>query len=411
MKREIAIIGGGASGFLTAITAKKNGKDVIILERKDRVLKKVLTTGNGRCNLTNVNASNRNYFGIEKMKQPIEKILGSFTSQDAMRFFEDEVGIICNEENRGKVYPLSGQAASIVDGLRFYAQSLGIEIITNFYVTKIEKEMFDFKIISEDKKQIIAKKVVLATGGKSYPELGSNGSGYELAKSFGHTITELTPVIVQLKAEKEKIKGLKGIKSDVEVTAFGENESGEKIKICTYDGELLFTDFGISGNVVFNISYVFPIYRNVEFEIDFMPKFTYNEIFEILKKRRTILKDFTMEQFFNGVVNKKLGQFLTKSAGIEKLSKSINELTDNEIRKICTTLKKYRIKIIDTNDFKAAQVTAGGIPLSEVNLENLESKKVKNLHFAGEILDVYGECGGFNLQWAWTSGHFLGKNL
>jgi len=279
MKREIAIIGGGASGFLTAITAKKNGRDVVILERKDRVLKKVLTTGNGRCNLTNVNASNRNYFGIEKMKQPIEKILESFTSQDAMRFFEDEVGIICNEENRGKIYPLSGQAASIVDGLRFYAQSLGIEIITDFYVTKIEKEMFDFKIISEDKRQIIAKKVVLATGGKSYPELGSNGSGYELAKSFGHTVTELTPVIVQLKAEKEKIKGLKGIKSDVEITAFGENESGEKIKICTYDGELLFTDFGISGNVVFNISYVFPIYRNVEFEIDFMPKFTYRTIF------------------------------------------------------------------------------------------------------------------------------------
>ena len=118
-----------------------------------------------------------------------------------------------------------------------------------------------------------------------------------------------------------------------------------------------------------------------------------------------------MEQFFNGVVNKKLGQFLTKSAGIEKLSKSINELTDNEIRKICTTLKKYKIKIIDTNDFKAAQVTAGGIPLSEINLENLESKKVKNLYFAGEILDVYGECGGFNLQWAWTSGYFLGKNI
>ena len=296
MKREIAIIGGGASGFLTAITAKKNGKDVVILERKDRVLKKVLTTGNGRCNLTNVNASNQNYFGIEKMKQPIEEILGSFTSQDAMRFFEDEVGIICNEENRGKVYPLSGQATSIVDGLRFYAQSLGIEIITDFYVVKIEKEMFDFKIISEDKRQITAKKIVLATGGKSYPELGSNGSGYELAKKFGHTVTKLTPVIVQLKAEKEKIRGLKGIKSDVEVTAFGENEDGEKIKICTYDGELLFTDFGISGNVVFNISYVFPIYKNVEFEIDFMPKFTYNEIFEILKKRRKILKNFNMSQ-------------------------------------------------------------------------------------------------------------------
>ena len=410
MKREIAIIGGGASGFLAAITAKKNGKDVIILERKDRVLKKVLVTGNGRCNLTNVNASNDNYFGIEKKKQSIDKILQTFGTSDVMRFFEDEIGIICNEESRGKVYPLSGQAASIVDGLRFYAQNLGIEIMTDFYVTKIEKEMFNFKIISEDKKQIFAKKVVLATGGKSYPELGSNGSGYDLAKRFRHTVTKLVPVIVQLKTESEKIKGLRGIKLDVDVTVFGEID-GRKEKICKYDGELLFTDYGISGNVVFNISFVFPIYENVEFEIDFMPKFEYNELFEILKKRRKILTDLTMEHFFNGMINKKLGQFLTKMSGIEKLSKKIEDLTDNEIRKICTVLKKYRIKIIDTNGFKNAQVTAGGIPLSEINLENLESKKVKGLYFAGEILDVYGECGGFNLQWAWASGYFVGKNI
>ena len=410
MKREIAIIGGGASGFLTAITAKKNGKDVVIMERKDRVLKKVLTTGNGRCNLTNVNASNRNYFGIEKMKQPIEKILESFTSEDAMRFFEDEVGIICNEENRGKVYPLSGQAASIVDGLRFYAQNLGIDIITDFYVTKIEKEMFDFKIISEDKKQIIAKKIVLATGGKSYPELGSNGSGYELAKTFGHTVTELTPVIVQLKAEKEKIKGLKGIKSDVEITAYGENRNGEKEKICTYDGELLFTDFGISGNVVFNISYVFPIYRNVEFEIDFMEKFDYNELYEILKERKKMISHLTMENYFNGMINKKLGQFLSKMSGIEKLSKPVKDLNDSDIRKLCTVLKKYRVKILETTGFKNAQVTAGGVSLDEVNAETLESKIVKGLYFSGEVLDVYGECGGFNLQWAWASGHIAGEN-
>lgn len=410
MKTEVTVIGGGAAGLMAAITAKKNGRDVVILERKDRILKKVLVTGNGRCNLSNTNATNKNYFGIEKQKQDINHILNNFLPTDVIDFFENKVGIICNEESRGKLYPLSGQAASIVDGLRFYAQNLGIPIYTDFYVTKVTKEMFEFKIFSEDKRQINSKKIILATGGISYPELGSNGSGYQIAKNFGHSLTKLVPAIVQLKTEKHKIKGLRGIKLDTKVTAFGKNEDKFE-KICTYEGELLFTDYGISGNVVFNISFVFPLYKEVEFEVDFMPKFDYNNLFTILKKRREILKNMTMEQYFNGMINKKLGQFLTKMSGIPKLSKNISELTDNEIKKICTILKKYKIKILDTNGFKNAQVTAGGIPLSEINLENLESKKTKGLYFAGEVMDVYGECGGFNLHWAWASGKFAGENV
>ena len=410
MKTEVTVIGGGAAGLMAAITAKRNGRDVVILERKDRILKKVLVTGNGRCNLSNVNATNKNYFGIENRKQDINHILNNFLPNDVIDFFENEVGIICNEESRGKLYPLSGQAASIVDGLRFYAQKLGIPIYTDFYVTKVTKEMFEFKILSEDKRQINSKKIILATGGISYPELGSNGSGYQIAENFGHSLTKLVPTIVQLKTEKHKIKGLRGIKLDTKVTAFGKNEDKFE-KICTYEGELLFTDYGISGNVVFNISFVFPLYKEVEFEVDFMPKFDYNNLFTILKKRREILKNMTMEQYFNGMINKKLGQFLTKMSGIPKLSKNISELTDNEIKKICTILKKYKIKILDTNGFKNAQVTAGGIPLSEINLENLESKKTKGLYFAGEVMDVYGECGGFNLHWAWASGKFAGENV
>lgn len=380
MKTEVTVIGGGAAGLMAAITAKRNGRDVVILERKDRILKKVLVTGNGRCNLSNINATNENYFGIENRKQDINHILNNFLPNDVIDFFENEVGIICNEESRGKLYPLSGQAASIVDGLRFYAQNLGIPIYTDFYVIKVTKEMFEFKILSEDKRQINSKKIILATGGISYPELGSNGSGYQIAENFGHSLTKLVPTIVQLKTEKHKIKGLRGIKLDTKVTAFGKNEDKFE-KICTYEGELLFTDYGISGNVVFNISFVFPLYKEVEFEVDFMPKFDYNNLFTILKKRREILKNMTMEQYFNGMINKKLGQFLTKMSGIPKLSKNISELTDNEIKKICTTLKKYKIKILDTNGFKNAQVTAGGIPLSEINLENLESKKNKRALF------------------------------
>ena len=402
MKTEIAVIGGGASGMIAAITARKSGKEVVVLERKDRILKKVLITGNGRCNITNVNANISNYFG--KNISSVENILNSFNPQDTMDFFNG-LGIICNEENKGKVYPLSGQASSVVDALRFEAERLGVKIETEFYVRKIEKEGFKFKIYSEERKKIEAGRVIIAAGGQSYPELGSNGSGFELAKELGHSVTRLSPSIVQLKTEKHQVKGLQGIKTDVAVTAYGDNK-----KICTYDGELLFTDYGISGNVVFNISFVMPLYKNVEFEIDFMEKFDYNELYEILKERKKMISHLTMENYFNGMINKKLGQFLSKMSGIEKLSKPVKDLNDSEIRKLCTVLKKYRIKILDTTGFKNAQVTAGGVSLDEVNSETLESKIVKGLYFSGEVLDVYGECGGFNLQWAWASGYIAGKN-
>ena len=402
MKTEIAVIGGGASGLMAAITAKKSGKEVVILERKDRILKKVLITGNGRCNITNVNANISNYFG--KNISSVENILNRFTPQDTMDFFNG-LGIVCNEENRGKVYPLSGQASSVVDALRFEAEKLGIKIETEFYVRKIEKDGFKFKIYSEERKKIEAGRVILAAGGQSYPELGSNGSGFELAKELGHSVTKLSPSIVQLKTEKNQVKGLQGIKTDVAVTAYGDNK-----KICTYDGELLFTDYGISGNVVFNISFVMPLYKNVEFEIDFMEKFDYNELYEMLKERKKIMSHLTMENYFNGMINKKLGLFLSKVSGIEKLSKPVKDLSDSDIRKLCTVLKKYRVKILETTGFKNAQVTAGGVSLDEVNTETLESKIVKGLYFSGEVLDVYGECGGFNLQWAWASGYIAGEN-
>lgn len=402
MKTEIAVIGGGASGLMAAITAKKSGKEVVILERKDRILKKVLITGNGRCNITNVNADISNYFG--KNISSVENILNKFTPQDTMDFFYG-LGIVCNEENRGKVYPLSGQASSVVDALRFEAEKLGIKIETEFYVRKIEKDGFKFKIYSEERKKIEAGRVIIAAGGQSYPELGSNGSGFELAKELGHSVTKLSPSIVQLKTEKNQVKGLQGIKTDVAVTAYGDNK-----KICTYDGELLFTDYGISGNVVFNISFVMPLYKNVEFEIDFMEKFDYNELYEMLKERKKIMSHLTMENYFNGMINKKLGQFLLKVSGIEKLSKPVKDLSDSDIRKLCTVLKKYRVKILETTGFKNAQVTAGGVSLDEVNTETLESKIVKGLYFSGEVLDVYGECGGFNLQWAWASGYIAGEN-
>ena len=315
MKTEVAIIGGGASGMMAAIEVAKSGKNVIVIDRKDRVLKKVLVTGNGRCNLTNVNAKINNYFSTGSDIKKIENILNDFQPKDTMNFFES-LGVVCNEEARGKVFPLSGQAGSVIDALRFEAERLGVKFSLDFYVKKIEKKGFQFIIYSEDKKVITSNRILLASGGQSYPELGSNGSGFELAREFGHTITPLCPSIVQFKTEEYQVKGLKGIKLDTKVTAYGNSE-----KICTYNGELLFTDYGVSGNVIFNISFVFPIYKKVELEVDFMPKFSYNELLEKLKERKEILSHLTMEHFFNGMINKKLGQFLSKVSGIEKLSK------------------------------------------------------------------------------------------
>ena len=404
---EVVIIGGGPAGMMAAIEIKRQNKDkeVLVIDRKDRILKKLLVTGNGRCNITNVKASIQNYFSTESEIGEIKEILDNFTYKDTIQFFE-KLGIVCNEENRGKIYPLSGQASSVVDALRFEAEKLGIKFLTDFNVKKIEKDGFKFKILSENKEKITANKILLAAGGQSYKELGSDGSGFEIAKELGHKITRLSPTIVQLKTEKNQVKGLQGIKLDTNVTAYGDNK-----KICTYDGELLFTDYGVSGNVIFNISFVVPLYKKIYFEIDFMPKFEYNELFEMLKNRKKMLEHLTMENYFNGMINKKLGQFLCKMSGIEKLSKKIGDLSENEIKKICQMLKKYRVDVIETAGYKSAQVTAGGVALSDVNTKTLESKKIKGLYFAGEILDVYGECGGYNLQWAWASGVRVGKVL
>lgn len=402
MNADIAVIGGGAAGFLAAIAAKREGAEVIILERKDRALKKVLATGNGRCNYTNINADISNYYGenIEFSRNALEK----FTVEDTIDFFE-KIGIVHNIEEKGKVYPYSGQASSVVDAIRFEAERLKIPVYNNFDVIKIVNKNSLFKIYSMDNNSVTAKKVIIAAGGQASPELGSNGSGYKLAESLGHKITKLRPALVQLKTEKEPIKGLQGIKVNAEVSVYNKNE-----KLNSYNGELLFTDYGISGSVIFNLSYLTALYNNLIFSVDLIPEHNIETVERILIKRRENLKHLTMENFFNGMLNKKLGQLLAKRSGIVKLSLPVKDLTDNQITKIALLIKKYDIKVIETTGFKNAQVTAGGVYTIEVNDETMESKKVKGIYFAGEILDVFGDCGGYNLQWAWASGYLAGKS-
>ncbi len=400
---DVVIIGGGASGFVSAIVAKQNGATVSILERKDRVLKKVLTTGNGRCNYTNINTTISNYYGNDVEK--IEHILNSFNPEETIKFFK-KLGIEPKYRENGKVYPNSDQASSIVDALRFKADNIGVEIHVNFDVTNIKKKKDYFLIESTEKKEIKAKHVILATGGKSYPELGSNGSGYEIAKKLGHTVTSLKPVLVQLKTEKDVIKGLQGVKVDANVYAY----HGD-VLIGKESGELLFTEYGISGNSIFYISYVTALYDNITMSIDFIPNYTEDELLRVLIERKQNLSHLTVEHFFNGFINKKLGQMIIKLSGIEKITYPIKNISSKDLNKIVKLLKSYKIKVIETNGFKNAQVTAGGIKLNEINLETLESKKIPQLYFSGEVMDVFGDCGGYNLQWAWASGYYVGNIL
>ncbi|MCP1225596.1 NAD(P)/FAD-dependent oxidoreductase [Sebaldella sp. S0638] len=403
MYTEAVVIGGGAAGFMAAVTAKENGLDIIIMERKDRVLKKVLATGNGRCNYTNINADISNYYGEDK--EFAQDALEIFSPENAVNFFE-KLGIVHKVEENGKVYPYSGQASAVVDALRFETQRLEIPIYTNFDVSKIEYKNSLFKIFSSDGNRIITcKKLILAAGGCSYPELGSNGSGYRLAEMMGHKATEVKPALVQLKTEKEPVKGLHGIKVNAKITACHKEK-----ELDSSEGELLFTDYGISGPVVFNLSYLSALYNNPVFKADLMPDYNIKDIEELLAVRRGNLSHLTMEDFLVGMLNKKLGQLLLKRSGIEKLSLPVTELSDERITKIAFLIKNYDIKILETTGFRNAQVTAGGIKTDGINSKTMESKKVKNLYFAGEILDVFGDCGGYNLQWAWSSGYLAGKS-
>jgi predicted Rossmann fold flavoprotein len=403
MYTEAVVIGGGAAGFTAAITAKRNGLDIIIMERKDRVLKKVLATGNGRCNYTNINADISNYYG--ENKEFAKDALEQFTPEDSINFFE-KLGIVHKIEGSGKVYPYSGQASSVVDALRFEAARLEIPIYANFDVTKIEYKNSLFKIFSNDGNRIITcKKLILAAGGCSYPELGSNGSGYKLAEMMGHKSTELKPALVQLKTEKEPVKGLQGIKVNAKLTAYYKEK-----ELDSSEGELLFTDYGISGPVVFNLSYLSALYEKPLFRADLMPEYDIKNIENMLFVRRENLNHMRMEDFLTGMLNKKLGQLLLKRSGIEKLSLPVAELSDERISQIAFLIKNYDIRIIETTGFRNAQVTAGGVRTDGINSKTMESEKVKNLYFAGEILDIFGDCGGYNLQWAWTSGYLAGKS-
>lgn len=407
---KLIVIGGGASGLMAAITAKDFGADVAIVEGTDRVGKKILTTGNGRCNISNssIKTPYINYHSLNK--DFFVPALSEFGFLETKNFFYS-LGLPLVELENNKIYPQSLQASSVVDIFRLALMDRNIPVYNNFKVKNISTSKTGFKLSTGDDsiEPICCEKLIIACGGKSAVKTGSDGSGYTLCKSLSHTITETVPAIVQLKLDSKNLKSLSGIKFNGYASI---NVDGiEKRKEF---GEILFTDYGISGPPILQLSRIASVMKsksnNITINLDLMPDLSENEVSEFLENHFGAFSYREVIDSLIGIFNKKLIPILLKEAGITNLHKPCYELTWKEKKSLLSLIKNWSFKCIDSNGFNNAQVTAGGINTHEVSNYTLESKLVNNLYFCGEILDVDGDCGGFNLQWAWSSGYVAGKS-
>ncbi|MBE6729408.1 MAG: aminoacetone oxidase family FAD-binding enzyme [Ruminococcaceae bacterium] len=404
MKRDIVIIGGGASGLTAAILIKRQNPlvSVMVLEALDRVCKKLIVTGNGRCNITNKNLDFSFYHG--ENSEFCHFALKEFGYNFTVDFFES-IGIPLVDGENGKMYPYSLQAASVVDALRLETQRLGVETIVSSRITDIKLSDSGY-ILKSVNNEFLSKKIIIASGGIAGGiKLGSMGDGYKLLSLLGYKTVSQMPSIVQLKTDLTNIKALNGIKVNARVSAIIDHK-----KVGENCDELLFTKYGVSGPAVMQISRHFNFGRDKKIKINFMPEFTYNEIFHLLLKRKNILKDRTMEFFFTGLLPKMLGFTMLKMCNIS-LNQKVSELNDNVFRYISENIFGFTISVTAHNGFENAQVTAGGISTEQFDNKTMESKIHKGLYAIGEVLDIDGDCGGYNLQWAWSSAAAAAKGI
>lgn len=433
MRRRIVIIGGGASGLVAAIGAAGSGADVTIVEHMDRVGKKILSTGNGRCNLTNLRMEADCYrCGQEGF--PMEVIRG-FGVDETLAFFKG-LGIEPKDRN-GYIYPNSDQASAVLDVLRCEVERLGVVVLLSCNVEKIvpvdgnkdRKVGEEFKNkakklvkVEEDSNQptggrvrykvytdqgvLDADAVILAAGSKAAPSTGSDGSGYELAKMLGHRVIKPLPALVQLRCQGNMYRQMAGIRTDARVKLMAANEL-----LAQDRGELQLTDYGLSGIPVFQVSRfaarALDQGKRVTALVDFMPSWDDGEAFGLLKRRAALLGHKTAEELFTGLLNKKLALVLIKLAGIQS-SRKAGELSSGQLKLLLEQIKTYEAIVMSVNPFANAQVCCGGVDTREVDASTMESRLHDNLYLAGELLDVDGICGGYNLQFAWSSGMTAG---
>lgn len=402
-KRHVIIVGGGASGLVAAISAAREGAQVTIVEQKDRLGKKILSTGNGRCNLTNEYMDVSCFRGDDTTI--VLEILDKFGYQETISFFE-ELGVVL-KDRQGYIYPISDQASTILDVLCMELEHLGVKVLLEQSVKNISKTNRGF-VVRTAETSLLGDAVILATGGKAASMLGSDGSGYTLAKIFGHKLSPVVPALVQLKGKGHFYRQISGVRTQAKVSLYVNG-----VYVCEDTGELQLTNYGISGIPVFQISRYAAkaLYekKTVIAEVDFLPSMSEGTFENFIQKRLEAHGQRTAENFLIGIFHKKLIGLLLKASRIN-VNEVMNTATKEQINKLVSVSKHFCIEIDGTNDFEQAQVCAGGVHTSEVNLQTLESIYTKDLYLTGELLDIDGICGGYNLQWAWSTGYVAGKH-
>ena len=394
---KIGIIGAGASGMAAALAAAENPDvEVLVLERQSRVGRKLLATGNGRCNLTNLHALEGGYHG--ESPDFSQAALTRFSPEETLAWFRS-LGLYTVAEPSGRVYPYSDQANSVVDVLRLAMDKPNITLVTGFTVEKIRREPEGFTL-SNREDSYFCHKIIVACGGLAGSKLGGTMSGYQLLGKLGHRSTRLRPALVQIKCGWGGVVGLKGVRANCHVKILR-----DEALFAQSTGELQFTEMGLSGPVIFEIS------RDVCFgkgdwraRVDFLPEMSPEELEEMLLQRQQ--RNFPMEELLTGILHNRLGRVLTKAAGIG--GRQAGDLTREEIAQVCRTVKDFDIPLTEPLGMDSAQVTAGGVLTENFDPQTLESRLVPGLYACGEVLDVDGDCGGYNLQWAWSSGRTAG---
>jgi predicted Rossmann fold flavoprotein len=405
--RDVIIIGGGAAGLTAAISAARSGSAVAVLEHMDRVGKKILSTGNGKCNLSNEFQGGQNYNGLDP--DFVRPALKEFNLKKTVSFFRG-IGILTISKN-GYLYPRTEQASAVLDALRLEAAQLGVEIKTECILDSVKAEKSGFSLSYKEegkKKEIFTKALIFANGGISASKTGSDGSADAFIEKLGHSFTERRPALCPLKCKGDFFKQISGIRTDARIILYS-----DKKEIACEEGNLQLTAYGISGIPVFQLSRKagFALLRKekVTAVIDFLPELSKQQVLRFLQHRKKAAGEENVLDALNGLLHKKLLPLILKTAGVSSKSKG-KELYEKDMQRICDSAKNFTVEILEPVSYEQAQVTAGGVATSEVDPDTLESRKVKGLFFAGEVLDVDGRCGGYNLQWAWSSGYLAGRN-
>ena len=402
---EVAIIGGGAAGMMAALTAAEwTDSSVVLLEWQSRLGRKLLATGNGRCNLSNLHCAPQHYHG--RSPDFVRPALDAFGPEDTLAYFR-RLGLLCRAEDSGRVYPLSDQANSVLDTLRLALDGFGVTVRTDCQVSAIAPQSPGF-LLTTSAGTLFADKVIVTAGGAASPKLGGTRDGYLLLRSLGHRCTKLYPSLVQLRTDTTYTRALKGVRAEAAVTL----KNGQAV-VARQRGEVQFTDYGVSGPVIFELSRAAVTEEGpLTLSLDLVESLSQSELVELLAEKQLLLPGLTLENLLTGVLHNRLGRTVLRYSG-RKLTQSVSTLSRRDLAHIARSCKAFQLEVTGNQGLEHAQVTAGGLRTDQFHPETLESRCCPGLYAAGEVLDVDGDCGGFNLQWAWSSGRlagFLGHN-